>query len=304
MKKILLLTVALVCAINLQAKGDLHLFSVENKNGAITPDTIEKTLSENGFSVDLNSEMNLPFTKQFKKTTFSIFTLMTVHHKALTPKLVNTYPQAGVFTPMGVGIYQAKNESTLHVSILTSEAQGKILDTDTKILSEIESDLIKALKIALPGAKVTESEDSLKESRKLVTQYELELDGEDWEDMKEELEMTLESGFEPLGFVMPSFMDLNEELLESGESNFDFYITYSICKLPVIYTVALSRPEASAFAPCTTMVYKKKDEDKIVMGFPAVYNWMSSAKVEDKASHEVLMKAQHDFESILKNITE
>jgi len=304
MKKIVVIALVLLCAISLQAKGDLHIFSVENKSGAITPATIEETLSQNGFSVDLNSEMNLPFTKQFQKTTFKVFTLMTVHHTALTPALVNKYPQAGVFTPMGVGIYQGKDEDTLHVSILTAETQGKILDSDTKILSKIESDLIKALKTALPNAKMSESEDSLKESRKLVTQYELDLDGEDWEDAKEEFEMTLESGFEPLGFVMPSFMDLNEELEESGESVFDFYITYSICKLPVIYTVALSRPEASAFAPCTTMVYKKKDEDKIVVGFPAVYNWMSSAKVEDKEAHEVLMKAQKDFESILIGITE
>ncbi|MEA1982598.1 MAG: DUF302 domain-containing protein, partial [Campylobacterota bacterium] len=304
MKKLLTIALALFCAVSLSAKGDLHLFSVENKAGAITPNTIEETLSKNGFSVDLNSEMNLPFTKQFKKTTFKVFTLMTVHHTKLTPSLVNKYPQAGVLTPMGVGIYQAKDENTLHVSILTSEAQAKILDIDTKILSQIESDLIKGLKKALPNAKMTLSEDSLKESRALVTQYEMDLDGEDWEEMKEEFEMNLESGFEPLGFVMPQFLDLNEELVESGNSEYDFYDTYSICKLPVIYTVALSRPEASAFAPCTTMVYKKKDEDKIVVGFPAVYNWLSSAKVTDKAAHDVLMKAQKDFESILIDVTE
>lgn len=304
MKKIVVIALALICAINLQAKGDLHLFSIENKTGAITPATIEETLSKNGFSVDLNSEMNLPFTKQFKKTTFKVFTLMTVHHTKLTPLLVNKYPQAGILTPMGIGIYQGKEESTLHVSILTAEAQAKILDSDTKILSQIESDLIKALKKALQNAKISQSEDSLKESRSLVTKYEMDLDGEDWEEMKEEFEMNLESGFEPLGFVMPQFLDLNEELIESGHSEYDFYDTYSICKLPVIYTVALSRPEASAFAPCTTMVYKKKNEDKIVVGFPAVYNWMSSAKVTDKAAHDVLMKAQKDFESILVDVTE
>jgi uncharacterized protein (DUF302 family) len=68
--------------------------------------------------------------------------------------------------------------------------------------------------------------------------------------------------------------------------------------------VAKTRPEAAAFAPCKTMVYKKKDEDKIVVGFPAVYNWMSSALVEDKEATAVLLKAQKDFESILKSITE
>ncbi|MDQ7067829.1 MAG: hypothetical protein Q9M40_07550 [Sulfurimonas sp.] len=51
-------------------------------------------------------------------------------------------------------------------------------------------------------------------------------------------------------------------------------------------------------------LYKKKDEDKIVVGFPAVYNWLSSAKIEDKDAKAVLMKAQKDFESILLDITE
>ncbi|MDQ7067828.1 MAG: hypothetical protein Q9M40_07545 [Sulfurimonas sp.] len=111
-------------------------------------------------------------------------------------------------------------------------------------------------KKSFPTAKFAFSEDSLKEARNLVTQYEMDLDGEDWEEMKEEFEMNLEAGFEPFGFVMPSFLDLNEELTKEGtvESPYDFYDTYSICKLKVIYTVAKSRPEASAFAPCTTMV--------------------------------------------------
>jgi len=44
--------------------------------------------------------------------------------------------------------------------------------------------------------------------------------------------------------------------------------------------------------------------DKIVVGFPAVYNWLSSADVQDKKSKAVLLKAQKDFESILKDVTE
>ena len=307
MKKIVVLIVVLSSAILLQAKGDMHLFTADNRAGKITPNKIEDVLSKNGFSVDLNSEMNLPFTKQFKKTKFKIFTLMTIHHNTLAEKLISKYPQAGVLTPMGVGIYQAKDENLIHVSILTSEAQAKILGIkDTKILSKIETALIKAIKKALPNSKMTYSKDSLKESRNLITKYEMDLDGEDWADAKEEFEMNLEAGFEPFGFVMPSFMDLNEELSENGklQSIYDFYDTYSICKLKVIYTVSQSRPNAAAFAPCTTMVYKKKGEDKIVVGFPAVYNWLSSADVQDKKSKAVLLKAQKDFESILKDVTE
>ena len=307
MKKIIVLIVALISAVSVYAQGDLHIFDVNNKKGSITPLVIEEAFAKNGFSVGLNSEMTTPFKKQFQKTDFKVFTLLTVYHKKLAHDLVNAFAHAGVFTPMGVGIYQNLNEDTLHVSVLTADAQAKILGiSDKKILKSIEIAVLKVLKTALPNAKHRLSEDSLKENRNLVTFYELDLDGENWEDVKEDFEMSLEMGFEPFGFVMPGFLDLNEELTKFGtiESKYDFYDTYSICKLKVIHTVVQTRPEAAAFAPCTTMVYKKKDEDKIVVGFPAVYNWMSSALVQDKAALEVLMKAQRDFETILKNITE
>lgn len=306
MKKIITFAVALFCAISLQAKGDLHLFSVENKDGAITPYVIETAFIKGGFSVDLNSNMKGPFQKQFKQNDFQIFTLMTIHSPKYTKELVEKYPKAGVFVPMGVGIYQKKGDDTLHLSILTAEAQDKIVGAGLEVFKKIEKDLLAVVSKIMPNAKHTLSEDSLQESRNLVTVYEMDLDGEDWEEMKDEFEMNLEAGFDPFGFVMPEFLDVNEELTKDGtiESPFDFYDTYSICKLKVIYTVSKTRPEASAFAPCTTMVYKKKDEDKIVVGFPAVYNWLSSAKVQDKEAKAVLMKAQTDFESILKDITE
>ena len=306
MKTIILYIALCISALSLNAQGDLHLFTLENKDAKVTPIMIEEAFTKNGYSLGINSEMNLPFTKQFQKTDFKIFTLLTVYHTELSKELVKKYPQAGVFVPMGVGIYQNLKENTLHITILTAEAQAKILGSDTTILKKIEQDSVKAIKSAFPQIKHSISYESLPENRELVTRYEMDLDGEDWEEMKEEFEMNLEAGFEPFGFVMPGFIDYNEELTNEGtvESPYDFYDTYSICKLKVIYTVAQTRPEASAFAPCTTMVYKKKDEDKIVVGFPAVYNWMSSAKVQDKEAQKVLLKAQKDFESILIDITE
>ncbi|EDZ62011.1 protein containing DUF302 [Sulfurimonas gotlandica GD1] len=306
MKKIILMFVALFSASIVFAQGDLHLFDVDNKKGVITPTTIEKAFTDNGFSIAVNSEMNLPFKKQFQKTDFKVFTLLTVYHTKLSQDLVKKHPDAGVFTPLGVGIYQGLNEDTLHVSTLTSEAQAKILGFDDELLRTIEKEVLKSIKSALANAKHGYSEDSLKESRSLVSKFEFELDGAEWEGVKEELELGLENGFKPFGFVTPNYMDFNAEMTKEGtvESPFDFYVTYSICKLKVIYTVSQTRPEASAFAPCTLMVYKKKDEDKVVLGFPAVYNWMSSAKVEDKEAKAVLQQAQKDFESILKEVTE
>ena len=308
MKKLLLLALALFCAASLQAKGDLHLFSIDNKDGKVTPYIIEEALNNGGLHVELNSNMIGPFKKQFKETKYKVFTLMTFWSKKYTKPLVDKYPKAGVFTPMGMGIYQAKDEKTLHLSVLTAKAQGKIVDIkDLTLLKKIEAEVLAVIKKNFPNAKHMYSEDSLKTSHNLVTTYEMEVDpDDDIEDVQDEFTMNLESAFKPFGFVVPQYMDLNEVLTEDGkvESPYDFYLTYSICKLPVIYTVSKSRPEASAFAPCTTMIYKKKGEDKVVVGFPAVYNWLSSAKVEDKAAKAELLKAQKDFESILKEATE
>lgn len=304
MKKIVVL---LLSAIALMAQGDLHLFSVDNKSGALTPKVIEKSFVKNGFTVTLNNDMTGPFKKQFQKSDFKIFNLMTVVEPKLADKLLRINANAGVFIPMGVGIYQANGEDTLHVSILTSEAQAKIIGIENnELLKTLEAKTIKTIKEALPNAKQTLSEDSLKESRNLVSAYEYELDdADDFDDAKEEIKMSLESNFAPKGFIVPATLDYELGVLdENADSPFDFYESYSICKLPVIYTVAKTRPEAAAFAPCTTMLYKKKGDDKIVMGFPAVYNWLSSAHVTDDAAHKELMKAQQDFEQILKDITQ
>ena len=307
MKKIISIVIALFMGAALHAAGDMHIFDVENADGAITPQKIEEVFHKNGFLTGVRSEMTTPFKKQFQSSDFKVFTLLTVSHPKLDDALVKQFAHAGVFIPMGVGIYQNNNERTLHVSILTSDAEAKIIGiANNKILQEKENLAIKAIKEAMPNAKESLSEDSLKESRGLVTIYELKLDGAKWEDAKGQLEMGLEGGFVPRGFVMAASMDYDADIFqEDGKENpYDFYESYSICKLPVIYTVAKSRPEAAAFAPCTTMVYKKKNEDKIVIGFPAVYNWLSSAKVEDKEAKESLLKAQEEFEDILKEVTE
>ncbi|MCF6309743.1 MAG: DUF302 domain-containing protein [Sulfurimonas sp.] len=301
MKKIVILIVALLSASILSARGDLHLFDVDNKDSSITTKQIEKAFIDNGFGIGINSNMNKPFMIQFKKTSFKIYTLLTVYHKKLSFDLVKKYPDAGVFMPMGVGIYQSKQEDTLHVSLLTADAQAKILGFDDELIKSIEKEVLSVLNKTLPNAKHKFSEDSLKEKNPLVTKYELDLDGEDWVESRENVIMSLENGFDLYGFVAPSKLNVNENLKDSP---YDFYETISICKLPVIYTVSKTRPEAGAFAPCSLMIYKKKDEDKIVLGFPAVHNWMSSAKVENKDAEAILLKAQKQFESILVEATE
>lgn len=285
--------------------GDFHLFSVPNADGKVNAAVIEKALEANGFFISANSEMTHPFEVQFQQSDFTAFNLLTVYHKKYALSLVKGHPDAGIFVPMGVGIYQRKGETELHVSLLTSSAQKKIAGFDAPEFVKIEKEVLDVLKKALPNAKLTLSESSLPAEGKLVSRYIRPSDASTWKEDKDATEMTIEEGLKPAGFVMSNFTDFQSELIANGaKSPFDFYDTYSICKLKVIYTVAKNRPEAAAFAPCTLMVYKKTGSNEIVMGFPGVYNWMSSARVSDPEAKAVLLQAQKDFESVLQSATE
>ncbi|MBN2870232.1 MAG: DUF302 domain-containing protein [Campylobacterales bacterium] len=282
--------------------GDFHLFSVPNAEGKITPSVVEKALENSGFTIAANTEMNGPFKIQFGQSDFAVFNLLTAYHKAHSATLVQSNPDAGIFVPMGFGVYQRNNEKELHVSVLTAAAMKKIAGFDAPEFALIEKEVLAALKKALPNAKVSESDSSLPATGTLLSRYVMQSSAESWASDKEAAEMMIEDGLKPAGFVMSNFTDYNFVLGE--ESPFHFYDTYSICKLKVIYTVAKTRPEAAAFAPCTLMVYKKKDADEIVMGFPGVYNWMSSARIEDTEAKAVLMQAQKDFEAVLESTVE
>jgi hypothetical protein len=52
------------------------------------------------------------------------------------------------------------------------------------------------------------------------------------------------------------------------------------------------------------MVYKKKSSNEIVMGFPSVYSWLSTAQVNDAEGKAVLLQVQKDFEAVLQGASE
>ena len=284
-----------------QVKGDLHIYTVDNKDGSVNAKMIEEAFIKAGFSIGLNSDINDGLNKKYKENNFKVYSTLSFYHKELTIDIVKKHADAGVFLPMGMSIYQTNAEDTLHIAVVTAATQAKISGTDEASFTKLESAVDKAIRELFPQAKHTYNAESLEETRTLLTKHSLDLKGADWEDAKEELEENFEEQFEDADFVMPSYFDLTEEF---GENNpYDFYTTYSICKIDVIRSIAKVKPESAAFAPCTTMIYKKKDEDKIVMGFTAVYNWLSSANITDKDSVEALMQAQLEFEAILVDVT-
>jgi uncharacterized protein (DUF302 family) len=305
MKITRIIMMVLFSMMTLWANEDLLVYKVDNSQGKITPKTIEKSLVKSGYIIPKNRDMNGPFKKQFEKTTFDTYNLMIAYHDKMATKLVIKHENAGVFVPFSVAIYQKKGDKFLYVSFLTAKAQSKILGIQEPLLDAIEKENKKAFLTALPGAVEEKLSFSVQATdKKLLTSFEVEVEDDDAEELKDELEMVLESGLKPIGFIKASFSAFGMDLEEANNEDYEFYDAYSLCKLKVIYNVALQRPEAGAFAPCTLAIYHKVGSNKTKIVFPNVYNWIATLDIKDKALIALLEKAQSDIVTLLKSAIE
>jgi uncharacterized protein (DUF302 family) len=286
---------------------DIEIFTSENADGKITPKTIEEAFKKAGFIISANRDMNGPFVKQFKESGFDIYNLFTLYKRDTVLELVKKYPNVGLFAPMSMSIYTKKGEKTISVSSLTAEAMAKIMKapSDEKMLHDLRALVKQTLKKAMPNGKFeTLPYEQTEAKGELVTRFSMEMDADEWEDELEDFKMGFEGELSPKGFVIAGHNNLGDDFYESNYEAFDFYEVYSICKLPVIYTIAKTRPEAGAYAPCSLYLSKKKNENMMEIGFPSVYNWMSSMGIDNKEELEVLEKAQSGMKKILTGLVE
>ena len=291
----------IMVAIGLVANEHIIMYST-TKN--VTPKHIEEVFQKAGYSVEQNRDMNGPFLKQFKQSDFAVYNLLTVYYPKITMPMVLQNPDSGVFAPFSIVIFKKKGAKKLYAAVLSAKAKATILGLklDNKLLAELEKINRATLQKALPDAK----EEHLgykpkKIKKKLLTKFSFEVDPDEALDVKDEVEMMIEDGLKPIGFVMANFNDFNYDLKEAGKDSFIFYDTYSLCKLKVIYTVAKIRPEAGVFAPCTLAVYQEKGKNRMHIVFPNIFNWIATLNIEDKEAIKALQKAQNDMIAVIKN---
>ena len=284
---------------------DVHILSQENKDGKITPKTIEAEFKKAGFYISDNRDMNIPYMKQFQNTHFKTYNLFTLYPIEIVKNLAQKYPSIGLFTPLSMAIFTKKGSDRIHVSYLTADAIAKITKIPVKELKELEMLIRKTLMYALPNGEYEALDYEISKTQKeLVTKMHIELDGEDLEDEIEGFIEEFEGKLEEQGFVQAAYTDINYDFKKMKNNKYDFFASESICKLPVIYTVSQTRPEAGAFAPCAISIYKKKNSNILYIEYPNVYNWISSLSLKDKESIEVLLKSQAQMETILYELKE
>ena len=297
MIKGLVAALLLVTGIAANAAQDIQIYTADNSKGKITGASIEKAFSNAGFLISGNNDMNVAFKSKFQTTNHKMYHLFTLYKKDLVLELVKVSPKAALFAPLSMSIYMKKDSNDISISSLSIDGMAKVTGISAKNKHMIEySKLVRTtLAKALPNGHFEKtSYKILKAKGELISTFtgEMEAQGEDVEDELEGFQTELEGSLETGGFVIAGFNKLGEEFEEAGYNKYDFFDAYSICKLPVIFEVAKTHPEAGAFAPCTLYMYKVKGSTEVHMAYPSVYNWISSLDIKDKPSIKVLEDAQ------------
>jgi uncharacterized protein (DUF302 family) len=306
----------------LEKTQDIRIIKSVDDNSKCRRTEIEKAFEDNGFLIDGNNDMNKPFSKRFVKvegttggTWYKKYRLMTVHNPDIVAKLAKDYPSIGLITPLSMSVYTGKVGETeadsMSMSSLTLRGMSRItqIPMDNPALIEYANAMEKALTMAFPQgefeavkyAKVAD----MKQALETTFSMEVELEaGDEIRDVMDDFQDEFTGELEPVGFLFPGFIGVNDELLERGVDAYTVYDTYSICKLEVIHPVSRTHPEVGAFAPCSFYMYQKKGESTVHMGYPSVDNWITSTDLEDEYSLKPLVDAQNLLAKTIRDIVE
>lgn len=287
---------------NMQEQN-LRIFSVDNSNGTINAKSIEKAFNASGVKVDVNNDMNSIFSKRYGFVHHKAYNLAIFTNEKLVSKLMKKYPNIGFITPLSMSIYENAANKTINISTLSLHGMARItkIPATNPDLIAYAASVDAALHKALPNGKYLPVSHNVKPSNKpLTTEFTVELELEDdmtYTDAKESFEEEFESELGPVGFLIPKSYKLQHD-------DYDFFDTYSIIRFNAIFPVSKNHPDAGAFAPFSLVIYKKKDEETVHIGFPSIHNWAHDLDITDKDAIKAVLETQDMIQNILTELTE
>ena len=287
----------------------VQVYSAPNADGAITTKTIDEGFEKSGLTMGGDNNMNSPFEKRFGKVHYKTYNLAMFSNTDLTVKLIKKYPKFGSLTPLTMSIWSDDTKKTMNVATLTLTGMSKavgIPENDPDLMAYAA--MVKtALKTAMPKGEFQKTNFPIVD-KKASYKQEFTVDVSATDDAAiQELKGNIEAGFEgemePLGFLLPNYMNLQADVFDGvGFKDYDIYVTYSICKFDVIYPVSKYYPAAGAWAPCSMYIYHRKGEDKIHIGYLGVDSWITSLGMTDKEGIAKLNEAQGMITKILEGL--
>jgi uncharacterized protein (DUF302 family) len=296
-KKILLI-LSFLCAAAFANNGFLLFETMLDDKALIAAS--KAAVEKAGFVPADERDLAVAFGKQFEQTDFELYYNLTVLDPKALGAAIADVPSIGAFAPYTVLLYKKKGEAKSYFGFVKTEAMNAALTLSpkaTKAMKESEKRLQKQLLAAIKDAKPVKLgyKSVLKSDKELHFSTALKLKAnENALAKKEAVQKEFESALEVEGFKISNITDLKTELekVKVDMSKFEFYDTYSICKLKVIYNASKQRPETGVFAPCSVYFYKLKGNDKIYMGFPTTKNWVTNTNITNGEYIKVMKDAE------------
>jgi len=310
MKKLILLF--LICITTVFAADGFVLMET-SKSGKELTKAVSDAVAKAGFVPADERDLNVAFTKQFEQSDFELYYNLTVFDAKTLGSVLPSNPKLAGFVPYTVLIYQKKGDKKSFVGFVKTEAVSLATGVkDKKTLGALkasEQKLEKALKSTLKDAKDTKLsyKSTPKEDKELFFEAAIKLKASDSAVAKKEaLQKEFESTVEVEGFKISNITDLKTELekVKADMSKYEFFETYSICKLKVIYNASKERPEAGVFAPCSIYFYKLKSENVIHVGFPPTKNWVVHTNIANSEYVKIMQEAENIVKNMLKEAAE
>jgi uncharacterized protein (DUF302 family) len=278
--------------------SDINVYQTTDSK-AINYQTVGAMFKSMNYSVEAVSKLDGKFKKKFKDTTFDKFKIMAVQEKSLSEKLIAKYPDAGAFIPFSVVLQSYKNNDNVTFTTLNTDTMAKVLgaNKNDKLFTRLKTKTNKvATMFGFDTSKPTSFDYSVVKPQGPLL-YKKEISSKDANKLAEKLIGTMKKH----KFSIVNELDLKKEFA-SVNSKYEFYKSFSICKVKVLYLAVQTRPEAAAFAPCSLAIYKTKGSDKVTIVFPSTYNWLSSMDVKDPKAVKILNDEQKEIEYFIESL--
>ena len=276
--------------------ADINVYEMKDSK-AVNHQTVGAMLKSLNYSVDAVSQLDKKFKKVFNDTNFDKFKILAVKENSLSEKLIAKYPDAGAFIPFSIALQSKSDSENVTFTTLDTDTMKKVLGIkECKLLDKLEEKTKKAALAFGFDIKNPKKFDYETVEPKGELLYKKELKGEG-----DALSQKLASIMKKHKFSIVNELDLKKEY-KSVDEKYDFYKTFSICKVKVLYLASKTRPEAAAFAPCSLAVYKQKGSDKVTFVFPSTYNWLSSLDMKDPKAVKILLDEQKEIEHFIESL--
>ncbi|MDQ7045194.1 MAG: hypothetical protein Q9M32_04690 [Sulfurimonas sp.] len=287
----------------------LYTFDTPNDEAFYT--FLEDDLKDIGFFLnDPHHRVNDAYEQHFGSTDLSLIGFSSIMNESVVRPLLNKDPRLAAFSPFNLLNYRKKSDMKTIIAHLTPEAILDILEIDDEEIREeyIASfvPLDRLIHGVLGGKKSHLPLNSF--AKKRIINYEIVFDEpEDIDDFLDAFQENFEEAFEMKDFVITGFYNIKKSVNDEEDvmPEYESFWSYDLCHIPFTYAILdgeNARPEAGVFAPCSMYIYKRKGENKLVIGMPTLATWEHSLAISDYKQLEYIDKLDKEIEEILKSL--